>query len=391
MTARRPVELVTCRCTSDRIEQRRANPQSVSRSARPPDYAFWSSSHSVTSHGVRVKLSSETLPSPPQSAEESPVATPIGNTAAARQSRRRRVVCVGLACLFWVGLLVRLTIADRILGASTLFYAMPWSVLAVMAAILWRMERKRGHIRASSRWLAAGLLCGLIWAWRTWYARGDNFIGRTARVVVWNVAHGKHGFVQTIEALAEMNPDVAIVVEGDPRDEDIRGTFQKAFPDHQVSILGGGLVLVSRWPSGTSSPYQIGEDENECRVREIDVDTPYGKWTIFGIDLGSSPFYDRGMAFRELAKLIERRNDHAVIVAGDFNTPLDSVHYQHFRDLGLREAFQTAGSGYLPTWPLPVPVLSLDQLWMNEHLTPVRCVREWSIRSDHAAVIGFIR
>jgi endonuclease/exonuclease/phosphatase (EEP) superfamily protein YafD len=208
------------------------------------------------------------------------------------------------------------------------------------------------------------------------------------------VAHGKHGFPQAIAALAEMEPDLAIVVEADPKEmnvEGIRSTFRTAFPEHQVSTLGGGLVLVSRWPSGRSHPYQIGEKESECRVREIDVQTPHGTWTVFAIDFGSNPLYDRGPAYSELAKLIERRNDHPVIVAGDFNTPLDSTHYQHFRDLSLREAFLTAGSGYLPTWPLPLPVMSLDQLWMNEHLTPVRCDREWSIRSDHAAVVGRVR
>jgi hypothetical protein len=284
-----------------------------------------------------------------------------------------------------------LTVVDRIVGLSTLFYATPWSVLGGLAAIVVILERKRGRRRAALYWVAPALICGVVWVASAWYGRANAVPPDAARVIVWNIAHGKHGFRQAVVALAEMKPDIAIVIEGDPADQDIRGTFQQAFPDHQVSLLGGGIVLVSRWPSGESSPYQVGDAETECRVREIDIQTPSGTWTVFGIDLGSNPLYDRGPAFRELARLIERRSDHPVIIAGDFNTPLDSVHYEEFRDLGLREAFQTAGDGYLPTWPLPLPVLSLDQLWMNEHLTPIRCERLWRIRSDHAAVVGFIR
>ena len=111
---------------------------------------------------------------------------------------------------------------------------------------------------------------------------------------------------------------------------------------------------------------------------------------MFCVDLGSSPFYLRAASIRELARLVERVGDQPVIVAGDFNTPLDSVHYQWLRDIGLSELFEASGSGYLPTWPTPIPVLSLDQIWVRRTLKPLACVREWDRHSDHAGVIGTI-
>jgi endonuclease/exonuclease/phosphatase (EEP) superfamily protein YafD len=111
---------------------------------------------------------------------------------------------------------------------------------------------------------------------------------------------------------------------------------------------------------------------------------------VFGCDLASNTLYQRGSHFRELSSRIAACTS-PVIIAGDFNTPLDSVHLDQLRGLELSEAFETAGSGYLPTWPVPAPVLSLDQIWMSRQFKAVRCVRTWNWRTDHAGVIATIR
>jgi endonuclease/exonuclease/phosphatase family metal-dependent hydrolase len=210
------------------------------------------------------------------------------------------------------------------------------------------------------------------------------------KVVTWNMAHGFHGFEGMVHDLAALNPDIAVAIEADPKDTDTRPIFQKAFPDHHVTIMGGGIVLVSRWPAGETRPYHVGDPSQDSRIREVDVETPYGTWTVFGVDLASSPYYSRHRTYEELAAHIAARSDRPVIVAGDFNTPVDSVHYEHFRKLGLKELFLTAGQGYLPTWPAPTPVLSLDQIWVNDKLKPVECHREWSWHSDHAGAVGTV-
>lgn len=325
----------------------------------------------------------------PAVAPEGDFSSPQAKTARALPEGRWEWLAACAASLFWIGLLVRLTIADRFEGANTLFYALPWSILAALAVTVACCERRRPQKRR--RWLIGGLLCGIVWLYGAWYARAGVTTEPTVRVVLWNMAHGKRGFSGAAAALAEMKPDIAILIEADPKKGKIRETLQEHFPDHKVSLLGAGIVLVSRWSSGVSTPYQVGDEERECRIREIDIETPLGEWTLFGVDFGSSPFYDRGPAYEDLARYIARRNDRPVIVAGDFNTPLDSVHYQRFRDLGLREAFETAGTGYKPTWPLPLPVLSLDQIWVSDQIQPVNANREWSIRSDHAAVIGILK
>lgn len=304
--------------------------------------------------------------------------------------RTRKSVANVAAMLFVAGLLIRLTVADRVLVASTIYYATPWSILAALAGIRAIYERSRRNPRASLGWMLAAAACGGTWLGATWHSRGQRVSGETVRIVTWNMAHGGRGLPGIVHALAEEDPDIAILVEADPRRTNVRAIFEKEFPDRHVSLLGGGIVLVSRWPSGESLPYHVGEPEVESRIRQIPVETPWGEWMVFCVDLGSSPFYLREASLRELSRLIERVGDTPVIVAGDFNTPLDSVHYQWFRDLGLTELFEASGSGYLPTWPTPIPVLSLDQIWVSQALKPVLCVREWDRHSDHAGVVGTV-
>ncbi|HVJ67010.1 MAG TPA: endonuclease/exonuclease/phosphatase family protein, partial [Caulifigura sp.] len=118
--------------------------------------------------------------------------------------------------------------------------------------------------------------------------------------------------------------------------------------------------------------------------------TPFGEWTVFACDIAANQFYQREPHLRELAKRAGLRKN-PVIIIGDFNTPMDSVHLGLLRNMGLTEAFESAGSGYQPTWPVPCPVLSLDQIWLDPRLQPISCSRHWSWRSDHAAAVAVIR
>ncbi len=280
---------------------------------------------------------------------------------------------------------------DRFLVANTLFYATPWSVLAVMGLFAsWQLDPGRRSSFQIRLLRAAGLACGIVWGLTSWsFSDPPPASGSTVRVMTWNLGHGRRGLEQLAAEAAEFQPDLAVFVEADPARTDIRAVFRAAFPEHHVAILGGGIVLVSRWPGGEARAWQTGTETVESRIREVDLATPYGTWTVFACDLASSTVYQREPHVRDLVASIQKCQ-FPVIVAGDFNTPLDSVHLNQLRQLPLGEAFERSGRGYVATWPVPVPVLSLDQIWLSPGLTPVSCRRVWSWRTDHAAVIAEI-
>ncbi len=96
---------------------------------------------------------------------------------------------------------------------------------------------------------AAGLACGIVWGLTSWsFSDPPPASGSTVRVMTWNLGHGRRGLEQLAAEAAEFQPDLAVFVEADPARTDIRAVFRAAFPEHHVAILGGGIVLVSRWP-----------------------------------------------------------------------------------------------------------------------------------------------
>ena len=298
--------------------------------------------------------------------------------------------CLALT-LFGAGLIVRLTVQDRILVANTIYYATPWSILCVLGGFCsWRLRSRGVRKRHLAALAIAAAGCGVAWSRTSWFHLETEPAPSDIRVMTWNLGHGNLGLRGLAEAAASLDPDVAVFIEADPRQTDVRAVFQAAFPEKHVFLLGGGIVLVSRWPGGEARAYEIGSDKTETRIREIELTTPFGEWTVFACDIASQKYYQREPHLRELARRAGLRKN-PVIIAGDFNTPMDSVHLDLLRNMGLAEAFETAGSGYQPTWPVPCPVLSLDQIWLDARLHVVSGARRWSWRSDHAAVIALVR
>ena len=100
----------------------------------------------------------------------------------------------------------------------------------------------------------------------------------------------------------------------------------------------------------------------------------------------SSPLYQRGGPLAVIAEVAEAAADRPLLVLGDFNTPLDSAHLAPLRRIH-ENAFESVGAGYRPTWPAPLPLLALDQVWGNERLRFDRCRHGWSTCSDHRPVV----
>lgn len=50
------------------------------------------------------------------------------------------------------------------------------------------------------------------------------------------------------------------------------------------------------------------------------------------------------------------------------------------------QAFEEVGPGWPGTWPSPLTVMDLDQVWVNRHVRVRRCELDHTRRSDHAAI-----
>jgi endonuclease/exonuclease/phosphatase (EEP) superfamily protein YafD len=120
-----------------------------------------------------------------------------------------------------------------------------------------------------------------------------------------------------------------------------------------------------------------------CRVR---LSTSAGTMNVVVVDIVNHVLQDRAVPMAKLRDVTAPCDGEPLLVVGDFNTPADSVHFQPLRG-ELLNAFEAAGAGYAPTWPVPLPVVQIDHVWANRHVVLHNCRQQSTLRSDHRMVI----
>lgn len=292
--------------------------------------------------------------------------------------------------LFWlVALVVRIVFRDSLPYVSALYYATPPAVLAVIAIVLafmmWRMQK---HSR-SAFWMLLAASC-LVWTLSESVVVSNksiaNIQSESIRVAFWNAARGRQGWGSVAKDASKLDADVIGLVEAGVHSEERRAFWKSNFPNHHVSLLGGGFVLLTR---GEASECTVGDLDKNGETRSVDVTVRGQQVRIIIADVHSNPFKFRKIPLDALAKQAKDRSEIPTIIMGDFNTPTESIHLKSLRE-DFTNAFEIAGNGYAPTWPAPLPLITLDHIWVSKDIELSKCELGWSWVSDHRPVISEI-
>ena len=203
------------------------------------------------------------------------------------------------------------------------------------------------------------------------------------RIVFCNVNRGFRGYDGLADELVAHDADVVALVEATD-DGQQRNTWRERFPGYTVQTSGSGMVFLVR---GSIEVIETGRSGIVSRWRLARVTTGERRFLLLLIDIASHPLRSRQPAFDDLVDLLKKYRDEPLVIAGDFNTPVNSVRYGEMRQQ-TRNAFEAAGEGLRETWPVVLPVLALDQIWGNDRIQWLRCRHGWSARSDHRPVIA---
>lgn len=290
-----------------------------------------------------------------------------------------------------LALIVRLTVRDRWVVVAPLFFGTPPAVLAALAAVAAVFWRLRGRPRAAVAHAAAACLC-LAWWHQTSFREPDQFPEASdIRVLFWNTAYNGDNWWAVVGTVVRHRPHVIAVTEPawfmDPRRT--VPAWRLEFPDYQLRAIGreeprmlilaqGRIEEIGSGPLDAGSFYWHGT---------VDVDG--ARFHLIVADLPSNPFRSRRAAVEALSDLVAQLGDQPTLVVGDFNLPADSTQLDPLRTR-CANAFDTAGSGYAATWPLPLPVLQIDHAWFNRSLAVTRCEADWSRTSDHRPLVAYL-
>ncbi len=287
-----------------------------------------------------------------------------------------------LSGLLLVCLVIRFVIKDTLAELAFAYYAAPLPILACMAlllGVLWWFSR-RTRFAQFCFVFALGALC--VWSYESFSLNAKRATPDNVKVLFWNAASNRET-TEIAHYVSGFDADLIGMVEAGVRSKNV-STWQNIFPNQRVEKLGGNMALITK---GRIISKETGSLGGRGRFNLLEVEIRRERVYVLLVDFDSDPFRSRSPAFAPLLKMIHAYAHTNLVVMGDFNTPLDSIFFEAFHP-HLNHAFESAGNGFAESWPLPLPMLMIDHIWVSKKIAVVNCNLNWSRYSDHRPVVA---
>ncbi len=295
--------------------------------------------------------------------------------------------------LVFAGLLLRLTVLDQFHPWALIYYITPIPAVPIwlaIAGLLWGKDSKptKPHRRFSvTRVNRIAIGAFAFWAFQSEFVeQAQPRRTEDLQVVFWNTARVPFGVGCVARQIRSWNSPVVGLVEANTYYPETKERWLRELPDYQIATTHfGGLIAIK----GTVNKQTWHSLLPSSWCEQFDVTVNDHDFTILLVDISAQLNLSRRQPLLELAKLAGDLADRPLLIMGDFNTPDDSVLLDPLRN-HCQLAFRERGTGYAATWPMPLPVLTLDQVWINEKISVSRAQYQWSLYSDHRPQICHI-
>jgi endonuclease/exonuclease/phosphatase (EEP) superfamily protein YafD len=265
------------------------------------------------------------------------------------------------------------------------YYATPLPILAIFSFLLGTIWLFGKRIRAAKLYFIFTITCLIAWSYESFSLNTRAPEQSNLKLFFWNAAHNKRTG-EIADYIHRFDADIIGIVEAGTKTKKTRSAWQNAFPDYHVELLAGEMAFVTR---GEILAKESGTLGRRGRFNLLKVALNGEHFHVLLVDIDGDPLRSRAPAFEPLAKIIRAHSQGNLIVMGDFNTPLDSVLFESLRQY-LTHTFESGGHGFAETWPIPLPILAIDHVWVSKNLKVASCNLNWSRLSDHRSVVANI-
>jgi endonuclease/exonuclease/phosphatase (EEP) superfamily protein YafD len=292
----------------------------------------------------------------------------------------RLTLGAGLLLAFALGQILK----DRTLASALLFYVLapPCVAAAFLVAGFWPGWRKRSAaacLVTSFALVPLGVAAFLDHHVASLPVPRATASGPALRVVAWNVAFVPFGAGPLAYRLRPYDPDLLMLTEFQswyaPRLASALGSDRTARPMDTMCLIARGAIEGARWV----------EADDRLQIFVADWSLPggggaMGTLHIMGVNLTSSPLVMRDPLLRRVLAAMAREKPDLVL--GDFNSPRRSRALDPLPE-GFTHAYDAAGRGWAYSWPVPLPILAIDQTIVGARLEPLAYALHSTIVSDH--------
>lgn len=293
--------------------------------------------------------------------------------------------------LIIVSLVIHFVVKDRIAGLSFIYYSTPMPVLLIFTFILgiiWLFCKK---IRFARFYFILAMGCLLLWFCESFSLVSRAPSSSDLTLFFWNAARNRSKAEEATKYIQNFHPDLIGIVEAGitrkgRQNSKIEEIWRRVFSGYTVEVLPYEMALVTKGKILAKTSGMLAE---RGHYNLIQISLNGELFDVLLIDIYANPSRSRAPAFAQLTSLIRSYSSRNLVVMGDFNTPAKSVFFEPFRKY-LNQTFEAGGVGFAETWPIPLPVLALDQIWVSKKITVISCRLNWSWFSDHRSVVAGI-
>ena len=277
-------------------------------------------------------------------------------------------------------LLVHFLIKDRIFPLSILFYASPMPILILVGLVLLVICFRRKKIRISLI-----IICGILialWLKNDYQTTKPVSNKESSKVLFWNLAKRDQLPIDALkQSVTNYQPDVLAFVEAP---KEILTNFEALkleLPDYNFEVLGGAMLIAAKG-NITLLDFVYEDDIQTSAVLKITLRHKSIKMMIS--DATSNLLVDKKVPLEHILNLANQNQVDYIV--GDFNTPYESAFFDLYKE--NFESFHSLNDGFTATWPMGIPLLELDHVWLLKKHKPIVLKKEYFNASDHALLIA---
>lgn len=282
-------------------------------------------------------------------------------------------------------LLIHFILKDHFRSLQVIFYAFPLPILIVIGIFITLLFcfKPRIHLK-----FIFGLLLGITFMWlnNSYIFKSITEIPEDATsVLFWNAADGPNLPVDVLlESIKNIKPDIIGLVEAENASEEDIQKLSQAFPDYEFRILEGFMLVGIR---GHIEKITYIIEEYSYDINFVKAQLKTGPVLLALTDTFQDPAMDKRKTLNTVFQLVTQKNSD--IIVSDFNTPYESVHFRSFKK--EYNSFHDYGQGFTATWPYGIPLLEIDQIYVNKTLNPI-LLKKFNYKvSDHAMLVGYFK
>jgi len=245
------------------------------------------------------------------------------------------------------------------------------SLIASAGIGCWLRHRRRATLYAMLAVLPAVFVGGVENHWQSDAANIESVPrDQRLRIVHWNVAHGGSRWQRQTQRVRNLDADVVVITEPPAvvRPEDFPGYSLSRLPHMLVAVRGTQRQSGTLVPGGALHAFLI-----EC-------ETDAGRLRLMVADMTSRILVPRDPYLRKMMTASTERQ--ADVIVGDLNAPRRSLALTD-EGFPFRHAYSVVGVGWGYTWPVPAPVLAIDQCLIGQRVEPLAYRLVSTLESDH--------